>query len=97
MNDKTFLSILGVATFGGLVNFLRTSEKFSASRLVVVLCTAAFAGVLAFYLTSALGLSSEIQCAVSGVAGYSGGSFLDDVSGKIKTLFLNKISNNNTL
>lgn len=95
MNEqaKTFFSILAVATFGGFVNFIRSEEKFSISKLSAILCIAAFAGLLAFYLTSALGLSSEFQCAISGIAGYSGGSFLDDVTGKIRTIFLHKISN----
>lgn len=55
---QTLLVAVGIATFGGLVNWLRQKGPRKLSRLVVVLCTAAFAGLVAYYATSALGFNS---------------------------------------
>lgn len=81
---ETLLAAVGIATFGGLVNWLRQKGPRNFSRLVVILCTAAFAGLVAYYATSALGLNSQYQCAVSGVAGYGGGTLLDEAVNRIK-------------
>lgn len=80
----TLLVAVGIATFGGLVNWLRQKGPRQISRLVVILCTAAFAGLIAYYATSALGFNSQYQCAFSGVAGYGGGTLLDEAVNRIK-------------
>ena len=80
----TLLVAVGIATFGGLVNQLRQKGPRQISRLVVILCTAAFAGLIAYYATSALGFNSQYQCAFSGVAGYGGGTLLDEAVNRIK-------------
>lgn len=82
----TLLVAVGIATFGGLVNWLRQKGPRQISRLVVILCTAAFAGLIAYYATSALGFNSQYQCAFSGVAGYGGGTLLDEAVNRIKEL-----------
>lgn len=83
---ETLIVAVGIATFGGLVNWLRQAGPRKFSRLVVVLCTAAFAGLIAYYATSAMGFSSQYQCAFSGVAGYGGGTLLDEAVNRIKEL-----------
>ena len=83
---ETLLVAVGIATFGGLVNWLRQKGPRNFSRLVVILCTAAFAGLIAYYATSALGFNSQYQCAFSGVAGYGGGTLLDEAVNRIKEL-----------
>ena len=83
---ETLLVAVGIATFGGLVNWLRQKGPRNLSRLVVVLCTAAFAGLIAYYATSALGFNSQYQCAFSGVAGYGGGTLLDEAVNRLKGL-----------
>ena len=83
---ETLLVAVGIATFGGLVNWLRQKGPRNLSRLVVVLCTAAFAGLIAYYATSALGFNSQYQCAFSGVAGYGGGTLLDEAVNRIKEI-----------
>ncbi len=80
----TLLTAMGIATFGGLVSWLRQEGQRSFSRLIVVLCTAAFAGLLAYYLTNAMEVSEQYQCAISGIAGYGGGTLLDEAVNKIK-------------
>ena len=81
---ETLLVAVGIATFGGLVNWLRQKGPRKFSRLIVVLCTAAFAGLIAYYATSAMGFSSQYQCAFSGVAGYGGGTLLDEAVKRMK-------------
>ena len=81
---ETLLVAVSIATFGGLVNWLRQKGPRNLSRLIVVLCTAGFAGLIAYYATSAMGFSSQYQCAFSGVAGYGGGTLLDEAVNRIK-------------
>ena len=80
------LSVICMATLGGLVSWLRQKGPRKWSRLIVILCTAGFAGLLAYYITSALGLNAQYQCAMSGIAGYGGGTLLDDCVKKLKQI-----------
>ncbi len=82
----TVFTVVFMAVFGGLVSWLKEKKPRSWSRLVVVLCTAGFAGLLAYYLTSAIGLNAQYQCAMSGIAGYGGGTLLDDCVKKLKQI-----------
>ena len=92
MEDETItiLTVIGMSTFGGLVSWLREKGPRKFSKLVIILCTAAFAGLLAYYNTSAIGLNDQYQCAVSGIAGYGGGTLLDEVIEKAKEFIRNK-------
>ena len=81
---ETLILAVGIATFGGLVNWLRHKEHRNLSHLIIVLCTAAFAGLIAYYATSAMGFSSQYQCAFSGIAGYGGGTLLDEAVNRLK-------------
>ena len=83
---ETLLVAVSIATFGGLVNWLRQKGPRNLSRLIVVLCTAGFARLIAYYATSAMGFSSQYQCAFSGVAGYGGGTLLDEAVNRLKGL-----------
>ena len=87
-DNKTLLTVLFIATFGGLINFLRYEEKYKLSRLIIILLTASFSGLITYYVTSGLGLSIQFQCAISGVAGYSGGTFLDELILRLRKIFL---------
>lgn len=83
---ETLIAVVSMATFGGLVNWLRQKGPRNFSRLIVVLCTAAFAGLVAYYATSALGFNSQYQCAFSGMAGYGGGTLLDEGVKRMKSI-----------
>ena len=83
-DTETLFVAVGIAMFGGLVNWLRQKGPRKLSRLIVVVSTAAFAGLVAYYLTSAMGFSSQYQCAFSGVAGYGGGTLLDEAVKRMK-------------
>ena len=86
----TIITVLGISTFGGLVSWLREKGPRKFSKLMIVLCTAAFAGLLAYYITHAIGLNEQYQCAMSGIAGYGGGTLLDEVIEKVKEFIRNK-------
>ena len=92
MEDETItiLTVIGMSTFGGLVSWLREKGPRKFSKLVIILCTAAFAGLLAYYITHAIGLNEQYQCAMSGIAGYGGGTLLDEVIEKVKEFIRNK-------
>ena len=92
MGDETttLLTVLGISTFGGLVSWLREKAPRKFSKLMIVLCTAAFAGLLAYYITHAIGLNEQYQCAMSGIAGYGGGTLLDEVIEKAREFIRNK-------
>ena len=92
MEDETItiLTVIGMSTFGGLVSWLREKGPRKFSKLMIVLCTAAFAGLLAYYITHAVGLNEQYQCAMSGIAGYGGGTLLDEVIEKVKEFIRNK-------
>lgn len=83
-------SIIGMAIFGGLVNWLRQKGPRKISKLVGTLCTAAFAGLIAYYITSAAGLNAQYQCAMSGIAGYGGGNLIDEAVNRVKDFILTK-------
>ena len=88
-DTETLIVAVGIAMFGGIVNWLRQKGPRKLSRLVVVVSTAAFAGLVAYYLTSAMGFSSQYQCAFSGVAGYGGGTLLDEAVKRMKGFITN--------
>ncbi len=86
---ETLLAVVSMAMFGGLVNWLRQKGPRKFSRLIVIVCTAAFAGLIAYYVTSAMGFNSQYQCAFSGVAGYGGGTLLDEAVKRLKAFVQN--------
>ncbi len=81
---ETLFTVIGMATFGGLVSWLRQKGTRKLSRLVITLCTSGFSGLLAYYITSAAGLNVQYQCAMAGIAGYSGVTLIDEVVDKIR-------------
>ncbi|MBR1487156.1 MAG: phage holin family protein [Synergistaceae bacterium] len=88
------ITALGISILGGITNYARSkneNEKFKLSRLIVVVFTAAFSGLLVEMITSALGFSIEYQCVISGVAGYSGGTFLDDIVKRFTDVFFSRL------
>lgn len=86
-------TVVGMAIFGGIVSWLRQKGPRKFSRLVVVLCTAGFAGLVAYYLTNAVGLNDQYQCAISGIAGYGGGTLLDECVDNLREFLHSKNRN----
>lgn len=91
--QNEIISALVIAVLGGLTNYARSNEreKLKISRLIVVVFTAAFSGLLVEMITSSLGFSIEYQCVISGVAGYSGGTFLDNVVKRLTDVFFSRL------
>ena len=86
------LTALGIAILGGLTNYARSDENHKKiSRLIVVIFTAAFSGLLVEMITTALGFGIEYQCVISGVAGYSGGTFLDGIVKRFTDIFFSRL------
>ena len=62
------------------------------SRLFNSLVIAAFSGLLVCSLMGFLGLENrDIQSVFSGVAGYAGPAFLDDIVSRLRSMFLSKL------
>ena len=87
---ETLFVVIGMATFGGLVSWLRQKGTRKLSRLVIILCTSGFSGLLAYYITSAAGFNVQYQCAMAGIAGYSGVTLIDEIVDKIRDVIRNK-------
>lgn len=96
MNDNAFafdwhldpiVTVVLLSMFGGLVNWMRQKGPKKFGKAVIVLATAAFTGLMAYYVTNALGVSPEYQCVIAGIAGYEGGSLLDEGADMLKKHF----------
>ena len=73
--------LLVLAFWGGLTNYITRvksgkAEKFSLAELIGEVTIAGFAGVMAFHLCDALGMSYAWTAATVGVAGHMGGRFI---------------------
>ena len=69
---ETLLVAVSIATFGGLVNWLRQKGPRNLSRLIVVLCTAGFAGLIAYYAHKCNGLQLAVSVRVLRCCGLRG-------------------------
>lgn len=87
---ETLLAVVGMSIFGGLVSWLRQKGVRKFSRLIITLCTSSFSGLLAYHFTSAAGLNVQYQCAMAGIAGYSGVTLIDEIIDKIRDIIRNK-------
>ena len=74
---------------GGLVNHLRKKTARDWGQLCVSILTAAFAGMLAQLVAGWLNADVRLQFAISGMAGYSGGTLLDDVVTRFRKIVNN--------
>lgn len=72
----TFLWVIGLASWGGVVSYLYRVEKnklvFSIFRLSAEMTTAAFVGVITYLLCSAAHISPETTAAFVGLSGHMG-------------------------
>lgn len=73
----TYMWVWGLAIMGGIVSYhqkvrRRGSAQYSIAEFVGELVTAAFAGVLTFYLCQAYGMGQLLTAALVGVSGHMG-------------------------
>lgn len=84
--------LLVLAIWGGLTNYITRvksgkAEKFNIAELIGEVTIAGFAGVMAFHLCDALGMSYAWTAATVGVAGHMGGRFIFVLETVIKRKF----------
>lgn len=73
----TYLWVLGVSLWGGLVSFFERDEKpFSWRRLAVQLLSSSFAGLMTAYICQSGGINGPLMGVFCGVAGLQGTSAL---------------------
>lgn len=73
----TYLWVFLLASWGGLVSFMRkrrmgAARPFNFVELVGELCTSAFAGVLTFWMCEAAGIQPLFTAALVGISGHMG-------------------------
>lgn len=73
----TYVWVLGLSTIGGIVNFSRKireghARPFNVAELLGELLTAAFAGLITFYLCEATTISGPMQAVFVGISGHMG-------------------------
>jgi len=73
----TYLWVIGLAAWGGLVGFYRKVKSgearfFNLTELIGELVTSAFAGVITFWLCEAAGFQPLITAALVGISGHMG-------------------------
>ena len=83
---KTMLEGVFFGMLGGLVNGFRKKSIQDWGQATVVLITAGFSGMIFQLFTSWLGVGLELQFALSGMAGYSGGMILDDAVKRLREI-----------
>lgn len=74
----TYLWVIGLAAWGGLVSFLRkrrhgVARPFNLAELIGEVVTSAFAGVVTFWLCEWSGINPLLTAALVGVSGHMGG------------------------
>ena len=75
---ETLFGALLASCLGGVVHWMRHPRGgYTIVAFCISVTTAAFVGMLAHFLLAFLGYGENLQFAVSGIAGYGGGTFLD--------------------
>lgn len=68
----TYLWVIGVASFAGVVRYLNHMETFSVQRFLIDVLSSAFTGLVTFWLcewTNITGPMSAVLIAISGLLG----------------------------
>ena len=73
----TYLWVLALSTWGGVVNFIQKvrsgeSQRWSITELFGEVVISAFAGIMTFYLCEASGFDQLITAALVGISGHMG-------------------------
>lgn len=73
----TYLWVMGLAAFGGVVNFSRkmrdgTARAFNLTEFIGEIVTSSFAGLLTFWLTESAGMDKMISAVFIAISGHMG-------------------------
>lgn len=90
----TYAWVFGLAILGGVVNFMRKLQEghvraFNIVELVGEIVTAAFAGVITFWLCESTGISPLVTAALVGISGHMGSRALFLFEDFLKSKFPN--------
>ena len=85
---ESVVTVVGMSLVGGLANFFKDDNRPKWGRIFASLITSAFSGLLSYEITIAMGFDIHIQCIVAGIAGYGGGTMLDEVMHKLHEIIM---------
>lgn len=91
---ETMLMVVCMSVFGGVTNFFKNDGPPKLAKVIAALVTSAFAGLLSYQITIAMGFDIHVQCIVAGIAGYGGGTMLDETYQKIHDFIMKKADDN---
>ncbi|MDR1875863.1 MAG: phage holin family protein [Synergistaceae bacterium] len=74
---EAIISVLCLASLGGLVRWLRNKNGHTWFSFLMALLTSAFVGLQVHFFMRYMGLDQNLQFALSGACGYSAGALLD--------------------
>lgn len=92
----TMLMVVAMSVFGGITNFFKQGGPPDIVKIIAALVTSAFSGLLSYQITIAMGFDIHVQCIVAGIAGYGGGTMLDETYQKIHDFIMKKADDNLT-
>ncbi len=90
----SIIMVVCMSVFGGVANFFKSDGPPKLAKIVAALVTSAFAGLLSYEITIAMGFDIHVQCIVAGIAGYGGGTMLDETYQKIHDFIMKKADDN---
>ncbi|MBQ7168434.1 MAG: hypothetical protein IJR63_00855 [Synergistaceae bacterium] len=90
---ESFFMAIGIAVLGGIANFFKNGDKPNWPKIFAAIVTSAFSGLLSYEITTALGFDIHTQCVIAGIAGYGGGTLLDETYHKIHELIMKHADN----
>ena len=91
--EAMFMAV-GMSVVGGLVNFFRDDGPPKWGKIFAAVLTSAFSGLLSYEITLAMGFDVHVQCIVAGIAGYGGGTMLDETYQKVHDFIMKKADEN---
>lgn len=68
----TYLFVIGLACFGGLVKYLNTATEFKLVRLLIDVISSGFTGLLTFWLCEFLHISGSLSAVLIATSGLLG-------------------------
>jgi len=93
----TYAWVFGLAIMGGIVNFMRKMQlgyvrAFNIVEFIGECVTAAFAGVITFWLCESAGISGLVTAAMVGLSGHMGSRAIFLAEDWLKSKFPSDIS-----
>ena len=80
----TYLGVLAISTWGGVVSYMNSSTKFSWASLFAQLSSSSFAGLMAYWGCQYSGISGPLTGVLIGVASHMGTPALINLAMRFK-------------